>query len=104
MNRKIWVRLSGATFATSAIHVPSGAARLRDEPTSQERLASSPSFRAFGESATNPLADIDGAAQRRLSFLVGLTAKALSCAARAHVATAERRAACPHVSRAMQAA
>ena len=36
--------------------------------------------------------------------VVGLTAKALSCAARAHVDGAERRAACLHVSRAMQAA
>jgi hypothetical protein len=34
----------------------------------------------------------------------GLTAKALSCAARAHVPKSERHAACLHVRRAMQAA
>jgi hypothetical protein len=32
------------------------------------------------------------------------TAKALSCAATAHVATAARHVACPHLRRAMQAA
>src|SRR3954451_12027632 len=36
--------------------------------------------------------------------LAGLTDQTLSCAARAHVATAARRTACLHVSRAMQAA
>src|SRR3954454_10380540 len=35
---------------------------------------------------------------------VRLTDQTLSCAARAHVAAAERHAACPHVRRAMQAA
>jgi len=37
-------------------------------------------------------------------FPVRLTAKALSCAARAYVPKQMRRAACLHVSRAMQAA
>src|SRR3954451_6089529 len=36
--------------------------------------------------------------------VVGLTDQTLSCAARAHVATAVRHAACLHVSRAMRAA
>jgi hypothetical protein len=36
--------------------------------------------------------------------VAGLTEQALSCAARAHVPKPERRAACLHVSRAMQAA
>jgi hypothetical protein len=40
----------------------------------------------------------------RPPFPVRPTEQALSCAARAHVATAERHAACLHVSRAMQAA
>jgi len=35
---------------------------------------------------------------------VGLTDQTLTCAAKAHVATAARRTACLHVSRAMQAA
>jgi len=43
-------------------------------------------------------------AKALVSLLVGLTAKALSCAARAHVTTAERHAACLHLKRAMQAA
>jgi hypothetical protein len=42
--------------------------------------------------------------QLRSAPLVGLTAHALSCAARAHVPKPQRRAACMHVSRAMQAA
>jgi hypothetical protein len=37
-------------------------------------------------------------------LVVGLTDQTLSCAARALVATAERHAACLHVSRAMRAA
>ena len=41
-------------------------------------------------------------AKRELS--VGLTDQTLSCAAKAHVATAERRAACPHLKCAMLAA
>jgi len=36
--------------------------------------------------------------------LVRLTDQTLSCAAKAHVATAARHAACPHVKGAMQAA
>ena len=37
-------------------------------------------------------------------IVVGLTTKPLSCAARAHVATAARHAACLHLKRAMRAA
>jgi hypothetical protein len=45
-----------------------------------------------------------GAAGFSFRGVVGLTAKALSCAARAHVPKPERRAACLHVKGAMQAA
>src|SRR5258706_14001335 len=37
-------------------------------------------------------------------FVVGLTAKALSCAAKAHVPKPRRRAACPHLKAAIQTA
>src|SRR4051794_3549728 len=40
----------------------------------------------------------------RPPFPVRLTDQTFTCAARAHVATAARRTACTHVSRAMQAA
>jgi len=41
---------------------------------------------------------------RPLGYVVGLTDQTLTCAAKAHVATAARRTACLHMSRAMQAA
>jgi hypothetical protein len=41
---------------------------------------------------------------RLWKIVVGLTTKALSCAARARVPKPERRAACLHLKRAMQAA
>ena len=51
-----------------------------------------------------PAAGAECARREAWPNLVGPTAKALSCAARAHVATATRRAACPHLKCAMLAA
>ena len=45
-----------------------------------------------------------GGNARPTESVVGLTAQALSCAAKAHVPKPTRRSACTHVSRAMQAA
>ena len=85
-----------------------GKMRRRCELLSAYLLITTPNEATIRKSRAcqgNPGRDAGGRGKRAAAGIdAGLTVKALSCAARAHVATAKRHVACLHISRAMRAA